>query len=904
MPSTPSWLAALVEERLQRTESAIDPGSALDGLRTLRAACPADHPDRARWLSLLGNLLYSQYLRDGTMDDLDEAISASDWAVYATPDNNPDQLKYLSNLALMLSERFQRQGNQADADEAIGVARLAVAGTTIGDGRLGGRQLNLAMALWGRFERLGDQADLNTAINVAEDAVTSTPPGHRDRAETLGGLGLALYYRYRRTGSAADLNRAIENLREAADLPRADGISRARFLANVAYALRDRFKLTGDDADIDAAAEAAQAAVDLISPDAPYRGGMLIAVATIYFTKLEKTGEPADLETAITAGRLAAATLAEDQPQRGLVLSNLATMLRFRLMLTGAPADRREAFAVARTASGIETAPPSVRIHAARLAASLVPASQPAGAADLLELATRLLPRVAPRELGRGDQQHEVGRFSGLASQAAARVLADRAGAADQRAERALAILETGRAILLSQALDTRNDVTDLRARHPDLAARFTELRDLLDQPDADEPSVSPLGASPGSRAQERDRHRLTAEIETLIDRIRELDGFASFGLPPSVAELLAEARQGPVVTFNVSVQHSDALLLTANGITSLELPGLGPHVVQQRATDFQHALRVMADPDSRAPQLTEAQQTIAQILEWLWDNALGPVMDALGYHERPDGAGWPRVWWIPGGLLSLLPVHAAGHHADDLHDPRRRAVLDRVISSYTPTIRALRYARQHGRAAAEGSSLIVSMPVTPDLQGGELPYAEAEASEVRTLLPRPVMLTGADATLDNVLANLPGSAIAHFACHGASDPADPSQSRLLLNDHKRAPLTVARLASVNLEQAQLAYLSACRTAFADNIELIDETIHVATAFQMAGFPQVIGTGWEINDRLAPQVAATLYAALRPEPGMFETSQAATALHRAIQKARGRYPLHPYLWGAFLHAGA
>ena len=151
----------------------------------------------------------------------------------------------------------------------------------------------------------------------------------------------------------------------------------------------------------DAAAEAAQAAVDLIPPDAPYRGGMVAALATIYFTKLEKTGEPADLETAITAGRLAAAALAEDQPQRGLVLSDLATMLRFRLMLTGAPEDRREAFAAARMASGIETVPPSVRIHAARLAASLVPASQPAEAADLLGLATRLLPRVAP-DRGRG----------------------------------------------------------------------------------------------------------------------------------------------------------------------------------------------------------------------------------------------------------------------------------------------------------------------------------------------------------------------------------------------------------------------------------------------------------------------------------------------------------------------
>jgi hypothetical protein len=39
-------------------------------------------------------------------------------------------------------------------------------------------------------------------------------------------------------------------------------------------------------------------------------------------------------------------------------------------------------------------------------------------------------------------------------------------------------------------------------------------------------------------------------------------------------------------------------------------------------------------------------------------------------------------MWWVPTGNLSYLPLHAAGR--DD------ECVLDRVVSSYTPTVRSL----------------------------------------------------------------------------------------------------------------------------------------------------------------------------------------------------------------------
>lgn len=76
--------------------------------------------------------------------------------------------------------------------------------------------------------------------------------------------------------------------------------------------------------------------------------------------------------------------------------------------------------------------------------------------------------------------------------------------------------------------------------------------------------------------------------------------------------------------------------------------------------------------------------------------------------------------------------------------------------------------------------------------------------------------------TKANVLSGLPRYPIAHFACHGQSDPPIPP-SQLLLHDHESHPLTVATLAPIRLDEAQLAYLSACRIASIQTEALLDE---------------------------------------------------------------------------------
>ncbi len=182
-------------------------------------------------------------------------------------------------------------------------------------------------------------------------------------------------------------------------------------------------------------------------------------------------------------------------------------------------------------------------------------------------------------------------------------------------------------------------------------------------------------------------------------------------------------------------------------------------------------------------------------------------------------------------------------------------------------------------------------------------------------LLPDPVVLmadstgTGLPPTKASVLANLADCGIAHFACHASSHPADPSASLLLLHDHAQDPFTVQSLASIRLDQARLAYLSACETAQNAVPVFLDEAIHLTSAFQLIGFPHVIGTLWAINDAAAVSIAAGFYERLRSadqaaEDPAADTGRSAVALHQVIRQLRDSRPGVPSTWAAYLHSGA
>jgi CHAT domain-containing protein len=192
---------------------------------------------------------------------------------------------------------------------------------------------------------------------------------------------------------------------------------------------------------------------------------------------------------------------------------------------------------------------------------------------------------------------------------------------------------------------------------------------------------------------------------------------------------------------------------------------------------------------------------------------------------------------------------------------------------------------------------LLVTMPVTPYLPGGAaLAGTAAEGAAVTGHFgARVTALAGNQATRAAVLAALGHAGLAHFACHGATRPDDPSAGGLYLAD---GPLTIAELAGLTRPAAGLAFLSACESA-AGSVRHLDEAITMTAAVALAGFGDVIGTLWYVADTVAPEVAAGVYARLgtgAPGPGQRAArGRARTARRRHPGTAVGAVRAHRFV---------
>ena len=117
----------------------------------------------------------------------------------------------------------------------------------------------------------------------------------------------------------------------------------------------------------------------------------------------------------------------------------------------------------------------------------------------------------------------------------------------------AFASLEFGRAVLLTQALDARSDLSDLQVCNPELAKQYIELRDELDT-EQSRPvhRASALGAHVGlvnaselALEQLRDRNAVAAEFDATVAKIRHIDGFENFRQPSGSASSCARQDTG-----------------------------------------------------------------------------------------------------------------------------------------------------------------------------------------------------------------------------------------------------------------------------------------------------------------------------------------------------------------------
>ncbi|GLZ37131.1 CHAT domain-containing protein [Actinokineospora sp. NBRC 105648] len=918
--------ASVVIERYENTGDAAELSAAVESLRPAVVGIPSDHPEYAQFLAVLGAALYSLGTHAADAARLAEAVAVLRSALGASRD---DTMRNAMRRALgtALAGWSDLGAPVQVAAEAVAVLRVVVEsadpGSASADALLLGEALQAMDRHHGDFRalteakalveavvrrtradhpdwysasttlssilmawsiRTGDSAVLVDAVAGLRRAAGLAPP--RERAGLLGNLGAVLHTAYERNGDPAVLGEAVAVLEAALGTTPPDHPDWRMYAHGLAGALLAQT----DAAGIAPAAERACAVLrDVVArcpPGDPKLAGHLSQLGIALQCDYDRTRELPTLREAVRVGRSAIAATSSTHPDQVHFLTNLGIGLYLRYDRERDPAVFAEGMRTLLQAADSAWAAPVRRAMALAMAATLAnTAGEIDWALDVVERVVGLIPRISSRALPRSDRGHLISQLRGLPATAAD--VAVRAG----KPNRAVELLELTRGVLIADTLDAHGDLRVLRSHAPALAAELDEMRTEME--------VSGLLFTPAASADSPARlTEMDRRWAGLVERVRALPGLVGFQRPPSIDRLRRQGAEGAVVQVISRDDRGFALVTVDDPVSPVlvvDLPAFDHDTALAQARRLHAAIWTTADRDGLVRAKVAAQAEIVAVLAWLWDAVTSPVLNALGHHRPPEEGAWPRLWWCPVGITNFFPLHAAGRHG--AHDDE--TVMDRVVSSYTPTLRALEHARtaRTDEETDEGSVVVVA--VSKSAAGSaELPGALAEAEIVRARIPSSVLLADGDASRAAVVEALTTSRVVHLACHVRGQWLDPDTTALALAD---APLTVAEIAGLRLPQADLAYLSACATGFTSLFHA-DETTHVTAAFHLAGFRSVVGTVWPVADQVSTAVAREFYARLTTA-GSVSTAAAAVALHETVRRRRDRDPLMPNKWAAHTHTG-
>ncbi|KAF8465975.1 CHAT domain-containing protein [Kalaharituber pfeilii] len=510
----------------------------------------------------------------------------------------------------------------------------------------------------------------------------------------------------------------------------------------------------------------------------------------------------------------------------------------------------------------------------------------------LLSAAVELIPLLNCRSMPTDDVEHLISTLDVAANDIVALALQVGKPAYD-----ALTYMERTRGLIISHIMDVRSDLSHLREINADLAARMEEVQSRIIQLDVGRGKMKEF-----AWVEHEDQNTAFDEMDHLCQEIRALPGLSNFMLPPTEQALQAAAQLGPVVVLNAATFRSDALLITKDGVRNIQLQDLRWDDIVKNMSVMASAVS-MSDPGQRA----KCNKKLKQFLKWLWDTAVKPVLMNLNFQKisdpefssDPKASTPPRIWWVSSGILSNLPLHAAGDYGRKFSS-QTEAAINYCVSSYTPTVKTLLHSRQLQSSYRPpiicAKLLILAMTITPGYPS--LESVKDESKKIREQFngkgikidDNKIMLQVEDSiapTIHTAKSKIADSDIIHFACHGISAPRSPMDSHLLVmnesgNDVDR--LTVRDiLRSRHLHSAKLAYLSACSSAHISSRKLLDEGIHMASALQLAGFQHVIGTLWETDDEMSNNIALGFYKALFSREDPLKDSNIAKALHEAVK---------------------
>ncbi|KAL7904986.1 CHAT domain-containing protein [Trichoderma velutinum] len=882
--------------------------------------------DRVKYLSQLGQMYALRHNRVGELSDLEYAIKYADLAINEGPD--PESYEGYARLKSDISDMYMAKFDYTGQIDALrdGISNAENALSISSDQDADPDPILLAKLAENyliRFHHDQRWEDLEQALQLMRGAVAAAATGTQkdpsQRARICNGLAAVLAERYeRRPEYINDVREAVTLIQSAIDATSTKDVARVNYLLNFAHRLRERFALDRDAKDLHEGIRAVDEAIDFALLGHPRFLDMLRCRAKLFSTLFQVTSDLRHYTKAEDSLRKALDRIPDDHPNRCAFLLDKVDLILLKEHDEGRSTQLWWATEICCQAMhDCPNSPPLDRLKAAYKGASLyLEKGDYSMAGGLLCRGIDLFPLLNPRSLSRDDQQFLLRQFSAMASDAAACFLE-----VTKQPARALATLESGRGVIASLMINSRSDVSDLEQKDNSLFSRYIELRDAVSRNINEFSNATNAGGAASEKAvanalsrRVQDEH----DLHLVEEEIRRLDGFERFQLSPTVEELQDAAVQGHIVVFNIAKWRSDAIIVPkhpSTGIRYVSLPGLKYDELERFTPWVTGKEKMVSGPISTK---AERNGKMRELLQYLWRQAVAPVLENLDINtkQRPAADELPRIWWVMSGIMSVFPLHAAGE--DWGGESAFENTASHVISSYIPTIKALKYARDKNvsHESERGQSfLIASMPETEGMRplrvSGEVTAVKQCA--VSFQVDRVVAVD--TPSREQVLEELKSTRIAHFICHGALDINNPSDSCLLFKQDadsgKAGRLRVRDVAALSMEHAHIAYLSACSTAETADKTLVDETIHLASSFQLVGFPHVVGTTWEANNTVAEKIAKNFYTFLIEQERAFpqDGRSVAYALHKAVKaywgQSKGRFkPSDDVIaWAPFIHIG-
>ena len=873
-----------------------------DGLQRDLAETPESDASYGGTLIALGHLLQSRAEIEGETEHLERSLQCLEQALNLTPAGHRDRATCLKLLATAYGLLSQHTYQVADADKALHYGQQAINAVTDGES-LRQPLLALGTVLRLRYRITYQIADLQHGIRYLQAALETPQQDRYEHIVLLNNLRNLYDVLFMRTNCEADSDLAIEYGQAAVQLSTDDGHRRAVILWNCAQCLLSRFKTFRRVADIDMAIQyGQQALMSFSSSHACYPlclGGLEIMFRNRYYI----THQAQDLDEAIRHQEAIEHSTFDDLSRVGRYY-NRGLSFAEKYKITRKSEDFVESYRAFFEGFSSEI-DPLHRLHCGYntcLIATMIPALGLNLAVKIVEEMLKIIPFVFQPTGSRNDIQETLKRLSGMASISTSVLFA-----ANKPPVEVLQKLEESRGILISSVVDLRSDGIELREKHPALWMRFTQCRASLGAMNSNALEMD-MGKPYSTDVKRLEQlHKNWSDIK---EEIRRNQGFERFLLSPTERELQELARIGPIVTLNTSHINSAALLVTASGIQSLSLPNL-------QLSEALHWVRIFApygNPHRRDAELCEddeeeqlgSQRTPSEMqtgLLYLWTVAVKPVLQQLNLLNRVNTpTRFPQIWWVGGGIMGLLPLHAAGDHAPGSTEN----AISHVVSSYAATFKSLQFVQNRPRISISQSKQVILLAAMPTTPGGHKPLqVQEEITAIEDSASKwALSTTFLRPSKADILDALKTCTIAHFACHGTADRVEPAKSGLLLGKENVEKLTIEDLDTISCQNAQIVYLSACSTAEVGKINLADESVHLASSFQLSGFQHVIGTLWGVDDNAAVEVAKRFYENL-PESGEQGHASPARALHDAVVSFRNREENWKDCskWASFIHLG-